>query len=191
VNGRAAKHASASNEHYTPEPIVTAARAALGRIDLDPASCAFANRLVQAKRYYNKRTNGLRRSWYGRVFLNPPGGKLLVPLPTRSGVVTASSQLYWWDYLVGEYEACRVSQAIFLAFNLDLLQTAQRIPGLQHPTDFPRCYPKERIRFDTRSGTKRRSGAQPTHANMVVFLPPLSGAFHFVDAFREIGVTLL
>ena len=34
-----------------------------------------ANRTVKAMRYFTEQDDGLKRSWYyGRVFLNPPGG---------------------------------------------------------------------------------------------------------------------
>ena len=38
-----AKHSSASQEWYTPAPILERVRAVLGPIDLDPASCEEAN----------------------------------------------------------------------------------------------------------------------------------------------------
>lgn len=82
-----ARHSSESNEHYTPAPIVEAARRTMGSIDLDPASCARANETVKAACFFDVEANGFRRSWHARregdhvalsrpsnVFLNPPGG---------------------------------------------------------------------------------------------------------------------
>lgn len=61
-------------DYYTPEPLISAARRALGEIDLDPASCTEANAVVQAVRFYSFHENGLTHDWYGRVWLNPPYG---------------------------------------------------------------------------------------------------------------------
>lgn len=74
-----AQHSSESNEHYTPAYIVEAARAALGgQIDLDPATCALANEVVKADRWFGRGSplgeDGLAHVWGGTVFLNPPGG---------------------------------------------------------------------------------------------------------------------
>ncbi len=63
---------SESNEWWTPEPYIEAARSVLGGIDLDPASCAQANETVQAARYCGVADDGLKQEWKGRVWLNPP-----------------------------------------------------------------------------------------------------------------------
>lgn len=67
---------SMSNDWYTPEKYTAAVREVMGDIDLDPASCAKANKTVKAKEFYSEDDDGLNQDWYGRVFLNPPYGKL-------------------------------------------------------------------------------------------------------------------
>ena len=47
----------------------------MGGIDLDPASCAEANKIVQAKQFYSQRDDGLKQPWFGRIWLNPPYGR--------------------------------------------------------------------------------------------------------------------
>ena len=55
-----------------PPGLIDAVRQVFGEIDLDPASSVKANKVVQAKSIFTKRTNGLKQKWHGRVFLNPP-----------------------------------------------------------------------------------------------------------------------
>src|SRR5450432_2540331 len=64
-----------SNEWYTPAKYIEAARAVMGSIDLDPASCKIANRTVKATRYCSKEENGLSKEWTGNIWLNPPYGR--------------------------------------------------------------------------------------------------------------------
>jgi len=66
------QHNSGNFEWYTPAAIVDAARDVLGTIDLDPASCARANEIVQARQYYTSDDDGLAKTWHGRVWMNPP-----------------------------------------------------------------------------------------------------------------------
>ena len=65
---------SDSNEHYTPAQYIDAARAVLGEIDLDPASCRAANKIVRATKFYTIEDHGEQKPWRGRVWLNPPYG---------------------------------------------------------------------------------------------------------------------
>lgn len=61
-----------SDECFAPRWLAQLAREVLGAIDLDPASCAHANRVIRARRWYGKRQDGLKRRWRGRVYLNKP-----------------------------------------------------------------------------------------------------------------------
>ena len=73
-------HNSGNNEWYTPEMIIEAARTVLGRIELDPASCEYANRTVKADKYFSIENDGLKHDWKGRVWMNPPYAAKLIPL---------------------------------------------------------------------------------------------------------------
>ena len=93
-----------SNEWYTPARYIEAAREVMGGIDLDPASCELANRTVKATRFYTAKENGLAQEWYGRVFCNPPYGK----------VNNKSLILLFVRKLVSEYESGNIEQAVLL-----------------------------------------------------------------------------
>lgn len=92
-------------EYYTPEKYTDAARKVMGSIDLDPASCWFANnKYVKAERYFSRKDDGLTKFWFGNVWLNPP-------YSTTRG---KSSQMIWTDYLVEQYKHGDVNQAVAL-----------------------------------------------------------------------------
>jgi hypothetical protein len=158
------QHSSATQEHFTPQGVVDRARRLLGGFDLDPASCPEANERVMASRFLTRDDDGLSVPWAGRVFLNPPGGKLKRVgdrwVEVKAGPGKSSMQV-WWDKLVEEYQCGRVEAALFVGFTLEILRTSQ---SCRRPVqDFARCYPKERLPF---------RGDQPTHANVLVYLAP-------------------
>ena len=63
----------ANDEWGTPPEILDRARAALGgTIDVDPASNAVAQRVVQARTWYGPEDDGLTKPWNGTVWLNGP-----------------------------------------------------------------------------------------------------------------------
>ncbi len=69
---------SGNNEWYTPSNIIELSREALGVIDTDPCSNETAQQVVKACQFYTVETNGLDKSWYGNVWMNPPYSAALI-----------------------------------------------------------------------------------------------------------------
>ncbi len=59
-------------ENYTPENIIKAVYDVIDNIDLDPASCEFANKIIKADEFFTEDIDGLKQDWLGNIFLNPP-----------------------------------------------------------------------------------------------------------------------
>jgi phage N-6-adenine-methyltransferase len=68
------------NEWFTPPEYVEAARSVLGEIDLDPATHPKAQKRIGAKQFFFRADDGLSHEWHGRVWLNPPYGRVEVAL---------------------------------------------------------------------------------------------------------------
>ncbi len=63
---------SGNNEWYTPSELIESARLVMGSIDLDPATSELANEVVKAETIYTIDDDGLKKEWFGNVWLNPP-----------------------------------------------------------------------------------------------------------------------
>jgi ParB family chromosome partitioning protein len=119
---------NSSDEWFTPGPIIDLARQVLGGIDFDPASCEFAQRTVQATRWFSKADDGLAQLWHGRVWLNPPYSYPLVERFTGK--------------LLDEFDAGHITAAIVLVNNATDTAWFQRLLAR-----FPACFTRGRIRF--------------------------------------------
>ncbi len=179
-----AQHSSVSVEHYTPIYIIRAAREVMGDITLDPASCIKGQVTVQADRFFDQATDGLKQSWANeKVWLNPPGGICMAdgtPIPKGTKGLKrkdrVSSAALWWEKLCTE----GVDQAIFLAFSIEFLQTAQK--SSVSPLSFPFCIPSSRIDFLDESLMEQGS---PTHSNCLIFVPPEEGRLEAIGRFHR------
>lgn len=127
-------HNSGENEWYTPREFIDAARAVLGRIDLDPATSERANEVVQAEFIYTIEDDGLSQDWGGRVWMNPPYAAELIGRFTEK--------------LKVEYLAEHVIAAICLVNNATETQWFQSLASVASAI----CFPERRIRFWNPSG---------------------------------------
>ena len=144
---------SLTNEWYTPAEYIDAARRVLGGFDLDPASCAEANATVGAACYYSETDPGLEHEWKGRVWLNPPYGRLAGAFVIR---------------LAGEHAAGNVTAGITL-LNAHCTDTAWFRPLWDHAL----CFTYGRLNFGAGTGTRGGS----THGSVFAYLGPDRAAF--------------
>ena len=75
----------------TPDEYLNAARELMGDIDIDPASSERAQERIKAKVYYTKDTNGLDKSWFGKLLLCPPYGKEILEQFCEKAIVEYNS----------------------------------------------------------------------------------------------------
>jgi len=121
---------SESNEWYTPPRYIEAVRRVLGGFDLDPASSADANAVIQAARYFTEEDDGLKQEWKGRVWMNPPYGRLAASFVVR---------------LAEQYGAGNVSAAVVLLSSASTSTTWFRSLWRAGPA---LCFTDHRINFN-------------------------------------------
>lgn len=173
-----ALQSSKSNEWYTPVVYIEAVRELMGDIDLDPASCEEANRIVQAKRYYTEEDDGLAWDWWfdedeqipARVFLNPPYG---------FGEEGKSNQEIWSHRLMGQYKMGFVSEAVLL---VNATTEAKWFRPLKY--DYLICFTDYRIRF------WNSEKDQPTQGNAFIYFGPREKKGKFIEMFSRFGVVM-
>lgn len=156
---------SNSNEWYTPARYMDAVRRLMGEIDLDPASCIEANRVVRAKHFYTIRDDGRRFPWPGRIFLNPPYGFWR----------GKSSQGLWSRQLIEQYEAGITKEAVLL------LTAATERQWFQALWRYLICFTDHRIAFNRPGGEAMRS----LHGSVFVYFG--NQPQRFADLFRSFG----
>lgn len=121
------------DEAFTDPRVVAAARAALGGIDLDWASCLQAQGVVQAAQWCGRDhpdpafRDGLAVPWTGRVWLNPPFSD---PLP-------------WVRRLIATHAAGAVLAAVLLVRGDPSTAYSQ----LLRPVAAASCWPALRLQF--------------------------------------------
>lgn len=164
---------SQSNEWYTPEIYVNLARAVLGTIDLDPASCEKANQTVRAVRYFDGGADGLNQEWKAEtVFCNPPYGK--TGNHSNAGIFAAK--------MVEEYAKGNFRRGILL------VNASTAMTWFKPLFQFPICFTDHRIRFI--SGVTGEPEPRPTKDNCFVYFHDFVKYDYFPEVFNQIGNTV-
>lgn len=138
---------SESEEWYTPQQFIEAARDVMGVIDLDPASCEFANQIVKAQKIYTAEDNGLLQEWSGNIWLNPPYGKGRDPIDGKE----KSNQLIWTAKLIDTIRSGRSKQACMLVTSVTETKFFQSLLNASAMV----CLPDSRIQFYNDGPLKR------------------------------------
>lgn len=150
------------NEWYTPAEYVAMVVDVMGGIDVDPASCEAANAVVGAAIFYDQDSDGLRHPWLGRVWLNPPYSRELMPSFARK--------------LRSEIDAGNTTEAIMVSHNNT---DTQWFHGLA-PVCAALCFPSKRIRF-----YRGADVAAPVNGQMFMYFGQRPQVF--ADVFSSIG----
>jgi hypothetical protein len=172
-----ALHSSESSEWFTPPEDIEFARTVMGSIDLDPASCALANQIVKATKFYDGSelcADGLIAGWHGmNVFWNSPY--------TKKGGGPAE---LWVRKAIEEHAALHYVRSI------GLLNATPDRAWFRSLWDFDICFKKERSDFLVsladwqRANAKRKKpqkqpqeiapglvrAGSPTHGNVFVYM---------------------
>jgi ParB family chromosome partitioning protein len=153
------------DEWYTPTEYLEAARAVMGDIDLDPATCTAAQEVIQAKDFFTKEDDGLAQEWVGRIWLNPP----------YSGALVSR----FLDKVCTEYDEGRIDEAVVLVNNAT--DTAWFHNLLER---FPACFLRKRVPF-WRPG---HDGGGARQGQVIFYLGPKVDKFWTV--FSPLGVVV-
>jgi phage N-6-adenine-methyltransferase len=143
---------SESNERYTPPAIIDAARAVMGGIELDAASCETANQIVKAEFYFTAEDNALIQTWRAKtVWCNPPYGK--IKNKSMAGI--------FLDKMISEYDAGNFEQGIIL------VNACPSASWFKPAYRFPICFTDGRIAFLDYTLTPL---TQPTKDNALIYI---------------------
>ena len=166
-NAQQINQTSGAVEYYTPAPIIRAAYRCMGRIDLDPASCAKANETVRAKLFYTKEQDGLSLPWGSvekpvKLWLNHPFGRGLNEL--------------WINKLISEWEDHHIDEACVITYAC----TSEK--WFQPLFNYPMCFLSPRTNY---VGPDGKTVKGVTKGSVVTYLG--GNLTNFVTAFMSIG----
>jgi hypothetical protein len=140
-----------------------------GPPDLDPMSCAEANEIIQARKYYTAEMDGLKHLWYGKMILNPPWGGFLL-----NGVKRQAIQRLMDSYPQSVQECVCI-------LNANAVTTSWFAPLLQ----FPICLPPRRI---AHLAPGRKEGA-PNSGTVIVYVG--TRVAQFSKVFSNLGAIMV
>lgn len=163
-------------EFYTPQYIIDRAIQTFGEpIELDPATCAIANRVVGAKRGYT--SNGLVRPWTGRtLWLNPPYTRAIGRWVQR-----------WLDAVA---QTDPFMSSVNQAISLLPARTDTKFFHMLRKSNLSLtyCFVEGRIKFIKEDGSP--SDGSGMFPSVLVYCGPFAGHYRFRDAFKDQGAIM-
>lgn len=177
---KSAQHQNRFPDWNSPPEVVTIAHK-FGQIDIDPCSNAEANKIIQAKKFFTRKQNGLDKEWQGTIWDNPPSscknekGKLTtcrrVVKRNKNGVVkfvesnqcVCSLPKRFWERTAEHILLDRGAWAFYLMFNIEQLDV---LSSCESPPHHWQVAFLGRIRY-FRAG---KEGVAPPHSSALVFL---------------------
>lgn len=195
-------HSNESAEWYSPPWIAEAARAWMGGIDLDPASCPIANTTVKATRHFGLQPDGsfidgMKQPWRGRVFLNPPSvGWEPADADGKRHKVRGTGPKVWWRKLVLPprqlsllaEDASDVTSAVYVAYSTEQQQQSQLWTPGRSCLNFVHCAPRYRVKFWHVVDGALVEGTQPGHSQLIVGIG--GDPRRFKEVFAEFGAVV-
>ena len=152
--------------HYDGACPALAKARVLGAIHLDPASCAAANAVVQAWRFFSLDTDRLGEPWSGRIGLNPPYAQ---PKITR-----------FCDEAVRDYKSGLISAAFVLTNDCTDAGWFHQLAAASAAL----CFTKGRIRFLS------PTGETGSHTQGQTFFYLGQDPTRFAEVFGSIGLVV-
>ena len=192
---RQAANNSGNDEWYTPPEIIDLVRQVFGgTIDLDPASCNYAQTWIKANTYYQKplsatktapayglnfNLGGLSHQWKANnVFLNPPYSHL-------SKKDRKAGKKSWLEYFVSEFDKGHFDEGIILVNTNNNTQWYQDLAP--HSTLI--CLKgKPRIKYI--EGSTKKAGKSPGAHNSFFYFKKDGNTTQFENVFGTVGVIL-
>lgn len=118
---------SLTHEFYSPPIIVSSVHRVMGYPDLDPSSCAKANKNIKAAKYFTRGQNGLSKKWTGKVWMNHPWGARETACKNKCLKKVCKIRGYhlkkdfpgnaaWVDKLIQSYTDGSVTQAMCITY---------------------------------------------------------------------------
>lgn len=178
INHQLINATSGDVEYFSPLPIVDAARRVMGSIDLDPASSVLANERINARNYFTRDDDGLKRSWVGNCWVNHPfhAGWSACDEKCQRKTCHARGHIYhdipsnadWVRKMTSEYVRMEVLAITCITF------AATSEEWFQPLMEYPQCYLSPRTNFYLPDGTLKHGVSK---GSVVTYMGPAVDKF--------------